>query len=111
MFKWKFDSLKEHNFKCFITNTYGFLDVHHLYGFNFILNETLNELFLPIKPIIGDYTKEELDLIEKRCLELHYEYGLGVPLLSNIHKDFHNIYGYGDNTPKQFYEFISYYKV
>ena len=39
------------------------------------------------------------------CLELHYQYGLGVSLLESVHKEFHDLYGRGDNTPEQFEEF------
>ena len=37
------------------------------------------------------------------------KYPLGVCLRKDIHAEFHNYYGYGNNTEKQFYEFVEKY--
>ena len=103
--QWKKDSFKQTNYKCVITGVKGSVVVHHLTGFNTILFETMETLNLPIYQTISEYTPEELKLIENKCLELHYKYGLGVVLSEEVHKEFHSIYGYGDNTPEQFKEF------
>ena len=103
--QWKKDSFKQTNYRCVITGVKGSAVVHHLTGFNTILFETMETLNLPIYQTISEYTPEELKLIENKCLELHYKYGLGVVLSEEVHKEFHSIYGYGDNTPEQFKEF------
>ena len=104
--QWKRDSMKLSNYKCTITGK-SFDVVHHLYGFNLILKETMNILNLKYYDEIDRYTKEELINIEKICFELHYKNGLGVCLVVPIHKLFHSrdLYGIGDNTPEEFEEF------
>ena len=101
---WKEDSIKNYHYKCVLTG--GRFDViHHLYGFNMILLETLDNLRLSIHPQVGLYTDNELLLIEQECLKLHYKYGLGVCLCKPLHNLFHKFYSKGENTPEQFEEF------
>lgn len=106
---WKQDSSASCKYKCIISGK-KFNDTHHLVGFGTIVNETLEKCNLPIYKTIGEYTSEELKFIGDTCLELHYKYGLGVCLTSDIHTKFHQEYGYGDNTPEQFEEFKKNYK-
>lgn len=107
--QWKRDSLVNSNFKCDITNSKNNIIVHHLYGFNLIVQEAFKQLNLPILDEVHYYTDKELNLISTKCIDLHYEYGLGVCLTKKIHKQFHKIYGRGDNTPEQYYEFKNNY--
>lgn len=105
--QWKIDSAKQCNFSCVVTG-WRFDHIHHLYSFNKIAQETLEELGLySVYDDIYLYTKEELKIIIDKCLEIHYRYPLGVCLTKDIHKKFHFIYGYKDNNPEQFYEFIN----
>jgi len=106
---WKNDTEKKYNKKCAITGE-PFNEIHHIIGFNKILEETMQISELPLHPEIGYYTREELIHLRKINLDLHYKYGLGVCLTEDIHKEFHKIYGYGDNTPEQFEEFKNNYK-
>lgn len=102
---WTKQTLKEQNYTCQISDKRGGeLDVHHLFSFNLILDEVLKKLNIPVYQNIGEYTQEELIEMEELLLELHNKYG-GVVLTKDIHKEFHSIYGYGNNAPEQFYEF------
>lgn len=107
--QWQYDSYNSTKSKCIITGKYGTkkdkIHLHHLQSFNSIVRETMENLKLDFRESIGLYSSEELNSIEKMCLELHWKYGLGVPLLESIHKEFHSLYGAGDNTPEQFEEF------
>jgi hypothetical protein len=105
---WRFDSMKCYNFKCIITGE-KFDAIHHFYSFNKIVRESLTETNISIYDEINKYTPEELKTIEDKCIELHYKYGLGVPLTNKLHSLFHNIYGIKDNTPEQFKEFTKRY--
>jgi len=102
--QWKQDSMINCGFKCAITGQ-RFDVIHHVIGFDQILKETLETIGLPIYQEINLYTQDELILIENKCLAIHYKYGLGICLTEGIHKEFHLIYGYGNNTKEQFEEF------
>lgn len=41
------------------------------------------------------------------CKERRYDVANGVTLCEDCHKEFHNIYGYGNNTEEQYKEFIN----
>ena len=104
--KWKIASFEKHNYTCDITGVKCNSNVvHHLYGFDSILQETMSTLNLPIHENIQRYTIDELTEIEQLCLKLHFKYGLGVCLSEEIHVEFHRLYGYGKNTPEQYFEF------
>lgn len=104
---WKIDSLKQYEYKCALSGINdGTIEIHHLYkNFSEIVYETFEILELEINKDMSDYTQEERDMIQSKLLELHYKYGLGIPLTKLIHKDFHSIYGNRNNTPEQFEEF------
>lgn len=107
---WKDDSMKDCNYKCIVTGG-KFDNVHHLFNFSFILEETVKIVNLPVYEQINKYTNEELKLIEDTCMNLHYEYGLGVCLRKDIHKLFHDLYGYTNNNLEQFEEFKLRYRL
>ena len=102
---WKQDSFKLCNYRCDITGKNRNLIIHHLFGFKNILKETMETLNLPIYEEINQYTDAELKLIEDKCLELHYKYGLGICLCEEEHKRFHSMFGYTINTPEQYKSF------
>lgn len=102
--QWKLDSMKNSKYKCVITGN-DFDVIHHLYNFNKILQEIIEETKLTLYNNISKYTPDELQLLVDKCLEIHYRYPLGVCLSIEIHKLFHNLYGVLDNTPEQFEEF------
>lgn len=104
--QWKKDSAKSCNYKCVITGE-RFNDIHHLYSFNSIVQDALNELGLEKYEFIGEYTDEELSPIIDKVIEIHARYPLGVCLRRDIHKLFHKLYGLENNFPEQFYEFAS----
>lgn len=104
IYPWKFDTMNKYNFTCDLTNM-KFDIVHHLYGFNNIVLETLQVLNLPLFDQINKYSENELLLIQNKCLELHYKHGLGVCLCEPIHRLFHSIYLCGNNTIEQYEEF------
>jgi len=102
---WKKDSFKYYNYKCCITGEKGKILIHHLYPFYEILQETLNESEITLHPSINEYSENELIILESKCLDLHYKYGLGVCLCESIHKLFHHLYGSKRNNKDQFEDF------
>ena len=106
--QWKLDSMENANYKCFLSGG-RFDDIHHLYSFESIVKDTLNETNLPIYENISLYTQEELQQLIDKCLEIHYRYPLGICMQKKYHIQFHVEFGYGNNTPVQFYQFIENY--
>lgn len=104
MVEWRNYSIKNCNYKCIITGM-KFDHVHHVYSFDLILDEILKISKLPFYYKVNQYTDRELDLLVDLCTKLHIKYGLGVCLTEETHYKFHEIYGQGNNTPKQFEEF------
>ena len=103
-YEWKEKSMKQCNYRCTITND-KFDDIHHLYGFNLIFNEMLKRYNIDVKDDISDYTKKELQSILNKFKIIQSKYPLGVCLSKAVHKEFHRLYGFGNNTPIQFDEF------
>jgi len=104
-YQWKKDSKKESKYKCVISGQ-DFKHVHHIYGFDLIMKETLEIEMLELKPVFSDYTADELHRLENTCADLHKKYGLGVALSESEHTLFHQKYGYGENNPSQWAEFL-----
>lgn len=109
IYDWKIKSIKNCNYRCVLTGD-RFDVVHHIYGFNLILEETLNDLSIELKDNLEDYSTEELILILEYFKKTQNKYPLGVCLTNDIHKIFHSIYGYGFNTIKQWDKFCLDYK-
>ena len=106
---WKTQSMINCNYKCFLTGN-RFDDIHHIYGLNLILNETLIELNIKIKPCIDEYAKKELrDILDLFRIK-QAKYPLGVCLSKDVHMLFHNKYGYGNNNQEQWDEFVKDFK-
>lgn len=90
--EWKKESMKLSNYKCVITGD-KFHDIHHLYPFNKILYDTLEDLEIEIKSRYTDYTSDQIKLIKEKFNELHNSHPLGVCLRGDVHKLFHRHYG------------------
>lgn len=102
--QWKKESIKSCKYKCVITGK-PFEVVHHVYSFDFILQETLQIANLSYYQHTNQYTNEELILLADVCIELHKNYELGACLTWEMHYKFHESYGKGRNTLQQFEEF------
>jgi len=102
--QWKNDTMRSNGFKCVITSK-RFDIIHHVYGFDQIVEEILSITKLPVKTKVNLYSQEELDLLKDTCIKLHEKYGLGACLTNDMHNKFHLEYGYGQNTPRQFKDF------
>lgn len=105
--QWRKDSMNACGYKCIVTGN-RFDAVHHLYSSDLIVEETLNCLGLEYGKV-KEYSDEQLEMIADKYAELNLKYPLGVCLTEEIHREFHNEYGYGHNTPDQFEEFIKHY--
>lgn len=105
MIEWKKESIKNSKYKCVLTGD-KFQAVHHLYSFNMILEEVLENLNIKNKNYVYEYTEQEINEIIEESKKVHKKYLLGVCLRKDVHILFHQIYGSKNNTPEQFYEFV-----
>jgi hypothetical protein len=103
--EWKKESIKRCDYKSIISGK-KFDVIHHLYSFNLIVREALDCFGIEEKEYIGDYPENTLLEISSKVNDLHYNYPFGVCLTNKEHKLFHSLYGYGNNTPDQFTEFL-----
>lgn len=104
--EWKIKSLEKYNYSCCLTGIKGCLEIHHIYPFNSIVEDTLRCLNLEARDKICDYSKEEIKHIEDEFLRIHMK-NLGMPILPELHKLFHSEYGFIKTTKENFNEFIN----
>ena len=102
---WINSSIKENGSSCLITDDKN-VEIHHLQSFDLLIEETFQRIDLPILRKVEEYDEKELIIIEETFNEIQFSYPLGVPLRKDIHSLFHSLYGLGNNTPEQFYEFV-----
>lgn len=105
---WKIAIATKYNGKCVLTDTKGDCVVHHIKSFNTLIKETFDELNLPIYRKLKDYTNQQWSDINNLFMKKHTMES-GILLQRKVHNKFHSLYGKGNNTYKQFYEFVEKY--
>ena len=107
--KWRSDIKNAYNNTCPITGYTSGLDVHHLLSLTNILNDISNELGIEKSKTINtcDFKDDESDyfIFMDKIISYHDIYS-GILIHKDIHIKFHQEYGYGNNTPQQFNEFL-----
>lgn len=106
---WKEKSMENCKYRCVLSGTW-FDEIHHLVPFRDIVNEVFSELGIEEKKEVSDYSEEVLNKIETSVEEKHMLYGFGVCLNKDIHKLFHDLYGYTGINENMFEEFKYRYK-
>ena len=105
---WKIAIATKYNGKCVLTDTKGDCVVHHIKSFNTLIKETFDELNLQIYRKLKDYTNQQWSDINNLFMKKHTMES-GILLQRKVHNKFHSLYGKGNNTYKQFYEFVEKY--
>lgn len=104
------DKVRELNkYTCSLTGVKSNIVVHHIRSFNLLFYETIENLNFPLYDNISRYTQNQLDEFLSAFLEIQESYGSYICINENVHKNFHNEYGYGDNTEEQWKEFVNKY--
>lgn len=102
---WKNMSMKFCNYKCVITG--GEFDaIHHTKAFKDIIGEVFIKTGYEIRNNVSDYNNEELTVLRKLVKEYHDDYGFGACLHADVHKLFHDEYGYTKFSPSDFINFM-----
>lgn len=106
---WKNRSMHNCKFKCVVSGD-RFDDIHHLTSLSSIVQDALTQSGISLESFdINKATENEKRHVVSLIKEQQAKFGLGICLRKDIHMQFHNIYGYGHNTPEQFEEFIKKY--
>lgn len=107
---WNNNIRKLYNHECPIMHTTKLNTVvHHLYSLNMIIQDVLREdkvqiqLFKPMNEI--ELYDKEIKKIISDVVNKHTN-KTGILIDKDIHSAFHKQYGYGNNTPKQFDDFL-----
>ena len=108
---WRNKIREDCNYTCELTGVRSNIVVHHIRGFNLLLDEAIYNLNFPTYNDISLYTQEQLDNLLDTFLLIQDKYHSYICISEKVHKHFHSIYGYGNNTEEQWNEFVStYYK-
>ena len=94
----------------FVLTGKSFDEIHHIHGFRLIFDEALSNVKIDDRESIDDYTDEELNVVLNEFKRVQSLYPLGVCLCKEVHKLYHHIYGYGNNTKEQWDEFEQNFK-
>lgn len=102
---WMNSSMEFCNYRCVITND-KFDNVHHTTAFRDIVDEVFNMMGIELKAQVCDYSDDEFKSIRSNVKLAHASYGYGACLNKNVHKLFHDLYGYTKISPYDFLDFI-----
>jgi hypothetical protein len=103
---WRDAIRQQCDYVCEITGKRSNVRVHHIRGFNLLFNETIDMMEFPIYDSLSEYTQEQLDEFVDMFLEIQESYGQYICIREEVHKEFHKLYGYGNNTKEQWDDLI-----
>ena len=102
---WFNESMEFCGYKCVITNG-EFDNVHHTTAFRDIVDQVFEITGVEVKPKVCDYSTDDFDELRSTLKELHSIYGYGACINKEVHKLFHDNYGYTKFSPFDFLDFI-----
>lgn len=102
---WQSESMKFCNYRCVISGG-EFNNIHHIVSFRDIVDEVFIITGIEIRKTVSDYPEEEFDVLRLKTHELHDYYGYGACIQKDIHKLYHDEYGYTKFDPYSFLDFI-----
>ena len=102
---WFNESMEFCGYKCVITNG-EFDNVHHTTAFRDIVDQVFEITGVEVKPKVCDYSTDDFGELRSTLKELHSIYGYGACINKEVHKLFHDNYGYTKFSPLDFLDFI-----
>lgn len=102
---WFDKSMEFCKYKCVITGG-EFDNVHHTTAFHDIVDEVFKLTGIEVKEKVYDYTDEDFQKLRNVLKDLHIQYGYGACINKNVHKLFHDNYGYTKFSPFDFLDFL-----
>ena len=94
---WKRETLKCCGYKCIFTGSNN-IDIHHIYPFKKLLDESMNELGFDIYNE-QNLLEEDIQNIRTVFYLRQAQNGYGVCIDKRIHRLFHSVYGFKNFTP------------
>lgn len=102
---WFNESMEFCGYKCVITNG-EFDNVHHTTAFRDIVDQVFELTEIEVRPKVCDYAEDEFKELRSTLKDLHSVYGYGACVNKDVHKLFHDNYGYTKFSPFDFLDFI-----
>ena len=102
---WFNESMEFCGYKCVITNG-EFDNVHHTTAFRDIVEQVFELTEIKVRPKVCDYEEDEFKELRSTLKDLHSIYGYGACINKDVHKLFHDNYGYTKFSPFDFLDFI-----
>ena len=102
---WFNESIEFCGYKCVITNG-EFGNVHHTTAFRDIVDQVFELTEIEVRPKVCDYEEDEFKELRSTLKDLHSVYGYGACINKDVHKLFHDNYGYTKFSPFDFLDFI-----
>lgn len=104
--RWATRSLNFYGKECVLTRKTEGLEIHHLISFNSLVEWAHKATGILLRVESSDYSEKELRILREMVFYFHEKYTpLGVPIAHTVHHQFHEIYGYSNNTVAQWNEF------
>lgn len=102
---WQQESMEFCNYHCVITGG-EFKNIHHTYPFRDIVDLTFENTNIDVRPKVNDYSVEDFTILRNEVKELHNCFGFGACLDFDVHKLFHDNYGYTKFNGYDFLDFV-----
>lgn len=102
---WFNESMEFCDYKCVITGG-EFDNVHHTTAFRDIVDEVFKLTGIKVKQQVCDYSEDEFQYLRDELKDLHIIYGFGACINKDVHKLFHDNYGYTKFSPYDFLDFV-----
>lgn len=103
---WRDNYRQECGFTCRLSGSNSNIVVHHIRGFGLILAEAMDNIDFPLYEKVSEYSQSQLNDLFDEYMQLQTSYNQYICITEPIHKQFHRIYGYGNNTLEQWNEFM-----
>lgn len=103
--EWQNESMEFCNYKCVITSG-EFDNIHHTEPFKDIVKKVFEITNIEQKSSVLEYENGDFDILRCVLKELHSLYGFGACVCKEVHKLFHDLYGYTKFNGIDFLDFI-----
>lgn len=102
---WQKESMEFCHYHCVISGG-EFDNIHHTLPFRDIVDMAFENTQIEVQERVMDYSEGEFERLRTKTKELHNQYGYGACVNKEVHKLFHDNYGYTKFNQYNFLDFI-----